>query len=318
MTREKAWNTAISSVHGDCKSSSSRARPRRVEPGALGEQDVLPIALRGGLRIDPADRQALERGVERFGQTARRVGPLRTRMVLVARAQPATLREAARTHDELTAIGLSRQYLVINGVLLGQGVERRLVLDALLFQPGQRAKAGGVAFAVIQKGAPGARQLEQAYRVASRRRIENDVIVVVVQAGVGEQIGKFVERGDLGGARAGELFFHAFDDRVGKRAARRAHDAVAVALCRGLRVDFKRGKAWNGLDGGDPVADAHAKHLSYVRGRIGAYQQDASAGPGQLHGSGAGNRGFPHASLAGEEEEGRGGCSRNFMAPWPG
>lgn len=43
--------------------------------------------------------------------------PLRTRMVLVARAQAATLREAARTHDELTAIGLSRQYLVINGVL---------------------------------------------------------------------------------------------------------------------------------------------------------------------------------------------------------
>lgn len=43
--------------------------------------------------------------------------PLRTRMVLVARAQSATLREAARTHDELAAIGLSRQYLVINGIL---------------------------------------------------------------------------------------------------------------------------------------------------------------------------------------------------------
>ena len=43
--------------------------------------------------------------------------PLRTRMVLVARAQAATLREAARAHDELTQIGLSRQYLVINGVL---------------------------------------------------------------------------------------------------------------------------------------------------------------------------------------------------------
>ncbi|HWS27292.1 MAG TPA: arsenical pump-driving ATPase [Xanthomonadales bacterium] len=43
--------------------------------------------------------------------------PLRTRLVLVARAQAATLREAARTHEELAAIGLSRQYLVINGVL---------------------------------------------------------------------------------------------------------------------------------------------------------------------------------------------------------
>lgn len=43
--------------------------------------------------------------------------PVRTRLVLVARAQTPTLREAARTHEELMTIGLSRQYLVINGVL---------------------------------------------------------------------------------------------------------------------------------------------------------------------------------------------------------
>ena len=43
--------------------------------------------------------------------------PLRTRLVLVARAQKAALREAARTREELAAIGLSRQYLIINGVL---------------------------------------------------------------------------------------------------------------------------------------------------------------------------------------------------------
>ena len=42
--------------------------------------------------------------------------PLRTRLVLVARAQRGALREAARTHEELAAIGLARQYLVINGV----------------------------------------------------------------------------------------------------------------------------------------------------------------------------------------------------------
>lgn len=40
----------------------------------------------------------------------------RTRLVLVARAQLSTLREAARTHEELHAIGLGQQYLVINGV----------------------------------------------------------------------------------------------------------------------------------------------------------------------------------------------------------
>ena len=41
----------------------------------------------------------------------------RTRLILVARAQQATLREVARTHEELAAIGLKKQYLVINGIL---------------------------------------------------------------------------------------------------------------------------------------------------------------------------------------------------------
>ena len=43
--------------------------------------------------------------------------PQRTRLILVARAQESTLREVARTHEELGKIGLSQQYLVINGVL---------------------------------------------------------------------------------------------------------------------------------------------------------------------------------------------------------
>ena len=43
--------------------------------------------------------------------------PLRSRLILVARAQLATLREVARTHEELAAIGLSQQYLVVNGIL---------------------------------------------------------------------------------------------------------------------------------------------------------------------------------------------------------
>ncbi len=45
--------------------------------------------------------------------------PAQTRLVLVARAQPSTLREVARTHEELAAIGLKRQHLVINGILPG-------------------------------------------------------------------------------------------------------------------------------------------------------------------------------------------------------
>ncbi len=41
--------------------------------------------------------------------------PQQTRLILVARAQAPTLREVARTHQELGDIGLSQQFLVING-----------------------------------------------------------------------------------------------------------------------------------------------------------------------------------------------------------
>ncbi|OGV75988.1 MAG: arsenical pump-driving ATPase [Methylotenera sp. RIFCSPLOWO2_02_FULL_45_14] len=41
----------------------------------------------------------------------------RTRLILVARAQQSTLREVARTYEELAGIGLKQQYLVINGIL---------------------------------------------------------------------------------------------------------------------------------------------------------------------------------------------------------
>jgi arsenite-transporting ATPase len=41
----------------------------------------------------------------------------RSRLVLVTRAQQATLREVARTHQELAAIGLHNQYLLINALL---------------------------------------------------------------------------------------------------------------------------------------------------------------------------------------------------------
>jgi arsenite/tail-anchored protein-transporting ATPase len=43
--------------------------------------------------------------------------PNRTRLMLVTRAQASSLKEANRTHGELSAIGFKRQYLVVNGVL---------------------------------------------------------------------------------------------------------------------------------------------------------------------------------------------------------
>ncbi len=43
--------------------------------------------------------------------------PSRTRLILVARAHRSALREAERTHEELAAIGLGQQHLVVNGVM---------------------------------------------------------------------------------------------------------------------------------------------------------------------------------------------------------
>ena len=59
---------------------------------------------------------------------------LKTRLILVARAQASTLREVARTHDELAAIGLANQQLVINGIF----PQRELADDPLACAVWQR------------------------------------------------------------------------------------------------------------------------------------------------------------------------------------
>ncbi|WP_429034466.1 arsenical pump-driving ATPase [Aeromonas veronii] len=59
----------------------------------------------------------LEKQRSQYGEAvAALADAARTRLVLVARAQQSTLREVARTHEELAAIGLWNQQLVINGL----------------------------------------------------------------------------------------------------------------------------------------------------------------------------------------------------------
>ena len=64
----------------------------------------------------------------------------RTRLILVARAQNSALNEAARTHGELAAIGLTRQFLVVNGVLPGDEAALDPLADAI-YQREQSALA---------------------------------------------------------------------------------------------------------------------------------------------------------------------------------
>ncbi len=55
----------------------------------------------------------------------------RTRLILVARAQQSTLREVARTHEELAGIGLQQQHLVINGILPRVEAENDMLAAAI-------------------------------------------------------------------------------------------------------------------------------------------------------------------------------------------
>ncbi len=66
--------------------------------------------------------------------------PQRTRLILVARAQQATLREVARTQEELTAIGLTNQFLVVNG-LLPRSEATQDDLAAAIFEREQKTMA---------------------------------------------------------------------------------------------------------------------------------------------------------------------------------
>ena len=74
MMREKAWKTAISSVQGERKSSSSRARPCASRLRALRRQHLLPVALGFGVGVDAADRQMLHGAMQRLGEMRGRVG----------------------------------------------------------------------------------------------------------------------------------------------------------------------------------------------------------------------------------------------------
>lgn len=64
--------------------------------------------------------------------------PLLTRLILVSRAQDAALREVARTCEELSAIGIPQQYLVINGILRRHEVSED-ALGAAIFAREQAA-----------------------------------------------------------------------------------------------------------------------------------------------------------------------------------
>ena len=89
----------------------------------------------------------------------------RTRMVLVARAQPSSLGEVARTHEELTAIGTTGHHLVVNGLFPATAVEGDALAASIVAR--EQAAAAGHARCAAHLAA-GRRRAEA---VQSRRRV---------------------------------------------------------------------------------------------------------------------------------------------------
>jgi arsenite-transporting ATPase len=77
--------------------------------------DFLDSNERGSSCLGPASGLTMQR--DRYREAVAALADAnRTRLVLVARPERATLAEAARTSDELAALGLRNQHLVLNGV----------------------------------------------------------------------------------------------------------------------------------------------------------------------------------------------------------
>ena len=84
-----------------------------------------------------AGRQAQQR---LYQETVRTLAdPQTTTLVLVSRAEPAALREAARTSGELAALGVANQHLVVNGVF--RASDATDVFASAMQQRGERSLA---------------------------------------------------------------------------------------------------------------------------------------------------------------------------------
>ena len=98
----------------------------------------LPGAWSGFIAANPEGASCLgplaglDKQRQRYAEALRALSdPARTRLVLVARAQKSTLDEVARTHGELAETGLSRQHLVVNGVLPAAEAEHDVLAAAV-------------------------------------------------------------------------------------------------------------------------------------------------------------------------------------------
>ncbi len=100
-----------------------------------------------------------------------------------------------------------------------------------------------------------------------------------------------------------KLFFNVADDIGRHQFTNRIEHAIAVSLRGRHRVNFHCRKVFHGADTSDPVAHSLAEDLTDIGGRIGTDQKRSPAPVSQPYRRRAGQRGFPHAAFAGEEDK---------------
>ena len=193
---------------------------------------------------------------------------------------------------------------------VGQRRHRGLKARLLHLQARVRPEAGCASIVVGEEPGPGLGQAQQAQRVTGRRGVEHDVVVAGrVGPAFGpafgidfEQRGEFVERGDLGGAGAGELFAHGCALRERALRLHLGEHAVAIGFGGVVGVDVQHRETGGAGYGDRRVAQRDAHHLVEVGGRVGAHQQHAFSGVGERERGRRGQGGLADAAFAGEEQ----------------
>lgn len=126
-----AFNAFTAILAGDSAAEYDRVLFDTAPTGHTLRLLTLPSAWGGFAKDNPAGASCLgplaglERQRQQYEQAVSTLADAgQTRLVLVTRAEPGALREAARASHELAQLGIDNQQLIVNGLLLDPGQDR--------------------------------------------------------------------------------------------------------------------------------------------------------------------------------------------------
>ena len=186
---------------------------------------------------------------------------------------------------------------------VGERLDRSGVQRSIVPQPGPWTEAAGGVGVRGEIRAPCRWQAQQSQGVSGRRGIEHDVLVATEQGRIGEQAGEGVERRDLDGAGASELFLERRDLPAREQAAVRADDTGPVVVGRLLRVEIHDVEPGDERHRDRLLTRRDLEHVRQVRRRVGRDQQDTPTAVSERDRHTGRHRGLPNPTLAREQHE---------------